>query len=434
MTLQFTNKMATLSSYMTNNFETIKKTIYDHNIKNSNKISFKVKENMMLIYNDFVKTPSKEDLFNYSRSIILTNVNDLYNIVSFTHPVIDYNNEKKLNEFTNEKIMTECYEGTLISVYYCNDKWNYSTRKCLDANDSHWIYNGKTNVKSHYTMFEESLGVSKDDFEKQLDVTKSYYFVLVHYENKIFVDYTSRFGSEYKKIFLLFARDSTMKICEESGDFFKPMIISELYSVEEVKEKIKTDENVLGYLMNDKNTDQMYVYHTKFYSRLEMAAPYAPSYENMLIELYKRDNLNEHLAIFPENTKYKDTTFDTKGVMYGVITYLSFSLINLYYYFTSFDGKKLAHRNADDFTILFSDKNQTLQSLLYKMKGIVLNNKRKLEIEDVKRMIKYYINTNDLVRLLKELEEIKKSNNVIFMKMNPKYKLNAIVDGFIKNL
>jgi hypothetical protein len=68
------------------------------------------------------------------------------------------------------------------------------------------------------------------------------------------------------------------------------------------------------------------------------------------------------------------------------------------------------------------------------MKGIVLANKRKLEIDDVKKMIKYYINTNDLVRSLKEFEEIKKSNMDIFTKMNPKYKLNAIVDGFIKNL
>jgi len=433
MTLQFSNKMTSLSAYMTTDFETIKKTIYDHNIKNSNKISFKLKDNMMLIYNDFVKTPSKDELFNYSRSIILTNVNDLYNIVSYTHPVIDYNNQAKLVEMV-DKQMTECYEGTLISVYFCNGKWNYSTRKCLDANDSHWIYNGKTCSKSHYDMFVESLGVSKDDFEKELDQTKSYYFVLVHHENKIFVDYTSRFGSEYKKLFLLFARDATMKVCDESNEFFKPMISREVYSLEDVKQKIQTDENVLGYLMNDSTTDQMYVYHTKFYSNLERAAPYAAAHESMLIELYKRDNLNEHILAFPENVKYKETGFDTKGVMFGVVTYLSFSLINLYYYFTMFDGQKLTHKNAEDFKTLFEDKNQTLQSMLYKMKGLVLTSKRKLEIDDVKKMIKYYINTNDLVRSLKEFEEIKKTNIVIFTKMNPKYKLNAIVDGFIQNL
>jgi hypothetical protein len=68
------------------------------------------------------------------------------------------------------------------------------------------------------------------------------------------------------------------------------------------------------------------------------------------------------------------------------------------------------------------------------MKGSVLANKRKLEIEDVKKMLKYYITTNDLIRSLKELEEVKKSNLEIFMKMNPKYKENAIVAEFIKNL
>ena len=106
MTLQFTNKMATLSSYMTNNFETIKKTIYDHNIKNSNKISFKLKENMMLIYNDFVKTPSKEDLFNYSSSIILTNINDLYNkyhlMYFLYHLLIVFCDYQYIYQYTNK--------------------------------------------------------------------------------------------------------------------------------------------------------------------------------------------------------------------------------------------------------------------------------------------------------------------------------------------
>lgn len=430
MTLQISNQMTVLSAFMQNDFETIKQKIYDHNITNSNKISFKLKDNMMLIYNDFVLTPSKSDLFNHSRSVVLTAVDGKYNIVSYTHPVIDYNNQKKLDEFKDKKFV-ECYEGTLISIYYCNDKWNYSTRKCLDSKDSHWIYNGKTCDKSHYDMFVECVGRSIDEFESNLDKTKSYYYVVVHHENKIFVDYTSRFGEGYKKIFLLFVRDENMNICSNYSEIIGDSLT---YTLDEMKSNLQTEQNVLGYLINDDVGGNMFVYHTKFYESKEKKAPYAASYESMLMELYKRDNLNDHLVSFPENVKYKGGAFDTKGVMYGVMTYLSFSLLNLYYHLTNFDGTKLVHKNPESFKVLFEEKNQTLQSMLYKMKGAVLANKRKLEIDDVKKMLKYYITTNDLIRSLKELEEVKKGSMEIFMKMNPKYKENAIVAEFIKNL
>jgi hypothetical protein len=283
-------------------------------------------------------------------------------------------------------------------------------------------------------MFVDSLGCSQEEFESKLDKTKSYYFVLVHHQNKTFVDYSEKFGTEYKKAFLLFVRDATMNITEDYDESLKAYVdTSSTFTCDQVKEKVETEKNVMGYLLN--LDGQFYVYHTKFYEQLEKAAPYAYSYENMLIELYKRDNLDANFALFPANVKYRGSTFDTKGVMYGVFTYLSMSLLNLYYYFTTYDGVKLSHRNEVDFKKLFDEsKNNTLQALLYKMKGMVLSQKKKLELSDVKKMLKYYINSQDLIRCLKELEEIKKSDNPLFKKMNPKYNDNAIVNQFVGNL
>jgi hypothetical protein len=388
---------------------------------------------MMVIFNDFVKNPTKDDIYNKTRSIVLTNEDNKYKIVAYTHPVVDYNNLGKLVDFQDQKFV-ECYEGTLISVYFCNEKWNYSTRKCLDAHDSFWAYNGSSSTQSHFDMFAESLGSSVEEFEGKLDKSKSYYFVLVHHQNKTFVDYTEKFGSNYKKAFLLFVRDDKMNLTTEFSDELKSYVdSSETFTCVQIKEKMETEKNVMGYLLNVDG--QFYVYHTKFYENLEKAAPYAYSYENMLIELYKRDNLDANFTLYPENVKYRGTTFDTKGVMYGVFTYLSMSLLNLYYYFTTYDGTKLGHRNEEDFKKLFDEnKNNTLQALLYKMKGMVLQQKKKLELSDVKKMLKYYINSPDLIRCLKEFEEIKKTENVLFKKMNPKYNDNAIVNQFVGNL
>jgi len=278
MALQISKHLEQVVKTYNGDFNTIKKVIYDYNLKNSNKISFKLKDKTMLVYNDFVKNPTKDDLFNNSRSIVLNLTDESYKIVAYTHPIIDYNNSSKMEELTDKQFV-ECYEGTLLSVYFSNDKWNYSTRKCVDSKDSYWSYNGKVSEKSHYDMFLETVG-DVSVFESKLQKDKSYYFVLVHHENKIFVDYTEKFGSEYKKLFLLFVRDADLNLIDSMIDEYNGN--KEVYTFEQVKENI-ANSHMMGYLYNDNG--QFYVYHTDFYTGLEKAAPYASSYECMLVEL-----------------------------------------------------------------------------------------------------------------------------------------------------
>jgi hypothetical protein len=133
-------------------------------------------------------------------------------------------------------------------------------------------------------MFLETVG-DVSVFESKLQKDKSYYFVLVHHENKIFVDYTEKFGSEYKKLFLLFVRDADLNLVDSMIDEYNGN--KEVYTFEQVKENI-ANSHMMGYLYNDNG--QFYVYHTDFYTGLEKAAPYASSYECMLVELYKRNN------------------------------------------------------------------------------------------------------------------------------------------------
>jgi hypothetical protein len=422
-----------LNSYFSGSIDTIKKNIYDHNTKNTNKIAFKIKDNFMLIFNDFVKTSTKYDIFNNARSLVLSkNIEGEYKTIAYTHPVIDYNNSEKLSTFADSKFI-ECFEGTMLSIYF-NEKWNYSTRKCIDAKDSFLNINGKVSSKSHFDMFLETI-TSLEEFESNLDVKKSYYFVLVHHENKTFINYSDKFGEGYKKLVLLFVRDEKLnRITVGDDDYVKKFdLVNETFTLEQVKEKITTDVNCMGYITTV--GDQMYVYHTNYYSNLEKITPYSSSYETMLIELYKNNNLDLHFSKHPENVKYKGGQFDTKGVMYSIFTYLGMTSLNLYYYFTSFEDGKLIHKNADEFKILFGDgMNLTLQTILYKMKGVVISEKKKIVLDDIKKILKYYINTHDIIRCLKEFEDIKIKQKEIFMKMNPKYQQNAIVSDFIKNV
>jgi hypothetical protein len=429
-----------LNTYFSGSIDNIKKNIYDHNSKNTHKIFFKIKDNMMLIFNDFVKGTTKYDIFNNARSLVLNKNDDKYKIIAYTHPVIDYNNSEKMLKLTDAKFI-ECFEGTLLSIYFSENvgegikKWNYSTRKCIDAKESFLNINGKLSNKSHFDMFLETIN-SLEEFESNLDVTKSYYFVLVHHENKVFVtSYEDKFGPDYKKLVLLFVRDENMnKVKVEDNDYVKKFdIINETFTLDQVKEKIINDTNVMGYITTEEN--QMYVYHTNFYSNLEKITPYSQSHESMLIELYKNNNLDLHFSKYPENIKYKGSQFDTKGVMYSIFTYLSMTSLNLYYYFTIWKDDKISHKNENEFKMLFGEgMNITLQTMLYKMKGIVIAEKKKLVLDDIKKILKYYISTQDIIRCLKEFEDIKTNKKEIFMKMNQKYSQNPIVDMFIKNV
>ena len=99
----------------------------------------------------------------------------------------------------------KCYEGTLLSLFCHRDKWYLSTRRNLDSKDSVW------NNVSYYDLFLDVLDDinidSLEDFCKDFDKSYCYYFILIHHSNKNIVDYTSKFGENYKKLCLAFIRE-----------------------------------------------------------------------------------------------------------------------------------------------------------------------------------------------------------------------------------
>lgn len=77
----------------------------------------------------------------------------------------------------------ESIDGTLINVYYHNDKWNYSTKGMIDADTSRWFSN-----KSFKSLFMESINDSKLDIDS-LDTNFCYSFILNHPLNRIVTFY-----------------------------------------------------------------------------------------------------------------------------------------------------------------------------------------------------------------------------------------------------
>lgn len=118
------------------------------------------------------------------------------------------------------------YEGTMIYVYCHKDRWFFGTSTCPSVDSSRYFHP----TKSHGEMMNEVLEsyfpdllqeenmtpkekskLLRDHFTSHLSPQKTYGFMLVHHENKHFMDYTSAFGENYKVLMHIFTRDKEKK-------------------------------------------------------------------------------------------------------------------------------------------------------------------------------------------------------------------------------
>lgn len=100
------------------------------------------------------------------------------------------------------------YEGTLIRLYYYNNKWNVSTKKCLDASKSKWI-----SSKNFTELFDEC--IQQYNITDKLNTSYCYSFIITHPENKIVVPYT------LPNAYHISTRDMTT-LCEVEDDIGVP--------------------------------------------------------------------------------------------------------------------------------------------------------------------------------------------------------------------
>lgn len=116
------------------------------------------------------------------------------------------------------QVCYESYEGTLLTFYYYNNTWSVATRRCLNAKES--TYNSN---KSHYDLMHEVFELNQntfEDFTNNLDKSLTYYFILIHKDAKGVIDYTSRFGENYKKLCFVGVRNKEQKLCLDYSPLF----------------------------------------------------------------------------------------------------------------------------------------------------------------------------------------------------------------------
>jgi hypothetical protein len=191
----------------TNNISGLKEKLFSNGIKTK---EYPL-DDLMIIYHNYSITV-KSDLQRECRSLVLKMSTLEMVAYSCESPILNTDGFDYIKSHNELEIVSKCYEGSCLSLFYHNDKWYLASRKHLNTLDTEIIsekYNKMYNlfvdvvVSSGYKSFE--------DFTNNLDKNNSYYMVLIHHDNKHIINYTSIFNNEkYKKLVLISVKDKNM--------------------------------------------------------------------------------------------------------------------------------------------------------------------------------------------------------------------------------
>lgn len=413
-----------LSTIISNLKDKTVKELLDSLKKESKIIRYKddPESNRLLLHLTFSEdTNHLSDLERELKCVILNRTT--LEIVSWAMDEL-YTEEQKLMDTMKDKPykLYECLEGTLLSVYYFNDKWFVSTRRCLDAKDSFWLSN-----KSHYDLFFEC--VSSDLFD-HLNKDHCYYFVLQHYENKGVVDYGIRFGSEYKRAVLLTTRcrisnfdevDSEQELSKYGVLFSEELNDMSLLESEKDTSNLMEGVQYEGLLVKILDSRVKYLrLPTQRYAQKSLVMPNAQNKYVSFIKLYQNGTLKEHFKYFPENEKIQHPTkpqsYDTIGVVDGCIQTLVKELYNLF--LIMYDPKFGEQKNKELYQLL----PKGYHDILYEMKGIFFRKRLEQKAGKIKN---HKLTERDIYYLLKSYN----CNQFIFLLRGRKILRDAINKG-----
>mgnify|MGYP001178927242 CR=1 FL=1 len=403
-------------------------------------------EGLVLLYNNYGNTNNLLD--GECRSVVLNR--ETMEIVSFTCNSPLCNSEAInfiMENNESEKIITECYEGTMMSIFKHKEKWYISTRRCLDSNNSVW-----QQEKSHYKMFVEVLKdnnyESFDQFTDKLSEEFCYNFILLHHENKNVVDYTNVFGENYKKLVLAIVREkSTQKEINiwnnEDINNFEKVLNDNIFIPKKLDNFNLLDvENQKNYLDNPPRTEGLIVKVMDGSNNFKVLKIQTNDYQfgcasgstgniyRGFLKLYQNEKLNDFFKNNKNFDKYSkiinplntSETYDTIGMVDAVFKVCTSELFELFKIL--WDIKTGKHKTGNLYNKLSKDYRDILfgiRGIYFKKKASYINDKKENNLNK-----NYYLKIKDIYTYLKKtstekVEGMLRNRKLMYnwAKMNP---------------
>jgi hypothetical protein len=339
-----------------------------HLFQNHNIMTKVFSEDDMTIYYNKYNNKHKSPMELACRSVILST--STHEVLCYTCPTPIYNMDAVQYLWRNQDKPRDtyvCYEGSLLSVFFHNNKWFVASRKNIYNDNS----TDNETTGGQYKMFLEVL--AKDnmtfvDFTHKLNKDLTYHFVLIHYMNDNIVNYMSLFGENYTKLCFIFARNrktheeiksETIESNFISDNIFLPKVISDEESktfVSKLSTNVTHQPDCEGIIIKiNGNLLKLQSSGYQFYKAIG-------SEKNMFrgfLNLYQNNSL-KNFFVTEQNEKFKkivnpmNTTesFDTVGMIDALFKVITSELYNLFYILWNDNGERL---NAE----LYKDRKST---------------------------------------------------------------------------
>ena len=361
-------------------------------------------DNLILLYNKF-NYNMKKKLELECRSIVLNRTT--FEIVCYTCPTPIYNINAMnflVKNSTENKDIYECYEGALLSIFYFNDKWFVSSRRCINKSNN-------LDDNKHFKMFNDVLVhdgyKSFENFTTFLNKNLSYYFTLIHHEDENIVNYNLTFGENYKKLCFVFARDRLTQKEYKSEEIDNNFISENIFLPTKLENEKEFDKhNMSENILEPPNTEGIVIKVNNLLLKLQtLNYQFHNSIGNNkniykgFLKLYQTNNLKSYLE---KNDKFSRITnpintsesFDTLGIIDSIFKVLTTELHELFSLIWNEDT--MEHLNTNLYKILPS----IYKTLLYQIKGIYYKNNNTINYRLIYNYLKK-IECDDLENLLK---------------------------------
>lgn len=400
-----------------NNLSELRKKLFEKNIYSKEYLD----DNMLLVYHKYDTVVRTEEERECRSLVICMKTNK---ILAYSGEVPRLNKEgmEYLISHSNEPVLiNKCYEGTLLSIFYNNDKWYVSTRRCLDSRESKF----NSNV-SHFDMFEDVISRTSyktfENFSSTLNKNYSYYFVLITHLNKNLINYESEFGKNYGKLCLTSIRDNNLQELDLYSskmniDDTNHIFLSEkLESLEKFTNNNKTlsydnvvlEEGIICKVWDSKsNKYRLIKLQNINYQFAQVIGPEKDIFKglvylyqnNKLVDYFKQNekSVNFQKIVNPYNT---NKSYDTVGIIDSVFKVCTSELFELFK--MSWSLKTGQHMNNELYNTLpkeYKDILFGIRGIYYKKKASLYNMDRQLVSQnDIKSA---HLKVSDIYNYLK---------------------------------
>ena len=369
------------------NIDTLKEFL----VQDTYKLKFKEDKensNIILIYNDS-ESNLNEYLVRFFNGVIIDKNTLKVICYTFDKCIEETNIDTRL--FNNDVKIQPVYEGTLIRLYYHDNKWNISTKKMINANNAKW-----SSEKSFGDMFLDIFPNYSTVFN---NTNYCYSFLMGHVENNI-IQKTSNYLIHLNTIDLV----NNIEIFDEINynqvnvnhinSFGSIMINMNEEAFKNHIHKIKNDTglNEIGYMCitNDGNK-QKFMKHN--YN--EIRELWGNTNNRLFRYLHLRknpDKLKKYLEIF---TCDKQKFLDYENYLMNIATFI----LNIY---------RNRHISKSITKVPFY-----IRDIIYKVHGLYLQTKNKVNFQDINVLLhdldekKFCYIINNIEKDKKKIEEQK---------------------------